>query len=233
MKNLLNMAGRLTLVESVLSSMSLHVMSVLPIPKGILKKMDNFTSNFLWGKGSKNMYHWVKFDTICKPKCAGGLGIRSLKDNIKTFQGKLAWNFLKHESLWAKFANSRFIVGKYGSTIWNSVSRRVLMLQNQSYWELGDGNTEVNKYCWHFGIPCRSDIKGLPIRTVLERNSIRNSFLDGVPENIQQYYRSAIYSPNPIRLPWTKSSSGVFSSKAYYNHMAATIQKVSWGPVIW
>lgn len=37
-KNLLSISGRLTLVSSVLTSMSLHDMSALPIPKGILKK---------------------------------------------------------------------------------------------------------------------------------------------------------------------------------------------------
>lgn len=105
----------------------------------------------------------MKFSSICKSKEAGGLGIGSLQDNMKVLQGKLAWNFLKQESLWARFATSRFLVGNTASPVWNAVSLHFLNLRNQSYWELGDGNTSVDKYCWHFGIPCQSDLKGVSI----------------------------------------------------------------------
>lgn len=50
-KSLLSMARRLTMVSSVLSSMSLHVMSVLSIPKEILNKMDSLIANFFYGEG--------------------------------------------------------------------------------------------------------------------------------------------------------------------------------------
>ncbi|KAL9660295.1 hypothetical protein QQ045_025108 [Rhodiola kirilowii] len=32
--------------------------------------------NFLWDTGFTSKHHWVRWETICKPKDEGGLGIR-------------------------------------------------------------------------------------------------------------------------------------------------------------
>lgn len=72
MRNLLSMAGRVTLIKSVLTSISIHVMTVLPIPKKILMRMESLLANFLWDHGSSRSHHWVNFENICRPKDAGG-----------------------------------------------------------------------------------------------------------------------------------------------------------------
>lgn len=64
MKGFLSMAGRVTLIKSVLCSIPIHTMSVLPVPKGTLDAIDKLMS-FLWGSGSSKRRHWVNWNTIC------------------------------------------------------------------------------------------------------------------------------------------------------------------------
>ena len=46
----LSTGGRLTLINSVLSSLLMYMMSFFAIPKGVLKKLDYFRSSFFFGK---------------------------------------------------------------------------------------------------------------------------------------------------------------------------------------
>jgi hypothetical protein len=56
----LSSGGRLTLINSMLSSLPLYMMSFFPIPKGVLKKLDYFHSRFFWQQEEKKKYCLVK-----------------------------------------------------------------------------------------------------------------------------------------------------------------------------
>lgn len=77
----LSIAGRLVLLNSVLSSLPMHYMMVLALPEWVLAKIDKIRRRFLWrgaseeGKG----YHLVNWQTVCQPKAVGGIGILDLK----------------------------------------------------------------------------------------------------------------------------------------------------------
>ena len=54
---LLSYGGRLVLINSVLSSLSMFMMSFFEVPKGILKKLDFYRSAFFWqGDNHKKKY---------------------------------------------------------------------------------------------------------------------------------------------------------------------------------
>lgn len=54
---LLSLGGRLTLINSVLTSLPMCMMSFFAIPKGVIKKLDYFRSRFYWqGDGHKRKY---------------------------------------------------------------------------------------------------------------------------------------------------------------------------------
>ncbi|KAL9681261.1 hypothetical protein QQ045_013043 [Rhodiola kirilowii] len=56
-KNFLNISGRSTLIVSVLSSLSIHTLSIIPVPKTVIKSMEKLLATFIWdGK-----HHWVLF----------------------------------------------------------------------------------------------------------------------------------------------------------------------------
>ncbi|KAL9675669.1 hypothetical protein QQ045_003873 [Rhodiola kirilowii] len=60
-KCFLSISGRATLIASVLGSLSIHTLSIIPVPKGCLKKMESLLSNFLWDSGESCRRHWVSW----------------------------------------------------------------------------------------------------------------------------------------------------------------------------
>ncbi|GKV26106.1 hypothetical protein SLEP1_g35459 [Rubroshorea leprosula] len=107
----LSQGGRITLINSVLSSLPVFLMSVYLIPKGTLNSIDKIRRNFLWGgEGGERKINWVKWDRICKAKEHGGLGVKDLNKFNLALMGKW-WSRLAadEEGLW-----KRVIREKYG-----------------------------------------------------------------------------------------------------------------------
>lgn len=57
-KSFLSLDGRITLIQSVLNSLTIHVLSTLPIPKTCITRMQRIISNFLWDYGNTSRKHW-------------------------------------------------------------------------------------------------------------------------------------------------------------------------------
>ncbi|KAG8379670.1 hypothetical protein BUALT_Bualt07G0113200 [Buddleja alternifolia] len=76
----LNMAGRVTLIQSVESSMPTHVMQTAWLPAGVCNKLDQLNRTFLWGGDSSHKkYHLVKWEDVIKQKVDEGLGLRETR----------------------------------------------------------------------------------------------------------------------------------------------------------
>ncbi|XP_021864500.2 uncharacterized protein [Spinacia oleracea] len=69
--------SKLILIQTVLLSISSHVMRCLKVPLSIANKIDSLISKFWWAGGKESAMHWVKRDITNRPKSMGGLGIRS------------------------------------------------------------------------------------------------------------------------------------------------------------
>jgi hypothetical protein len=72
--------GRLVLINSVLDSQLVYIMSSLQLLPGFVKKIDSKRRSFLWsGKdscaGAKCLVAW---DRVCSDKGEGGLGVTDL-----------------------------------------------------------------------------------------------------------------------------------------------------------
>jgi hypothetical protein len=69
---MLSSGGRLVLVNSVLSSLPMYMMSFFRIPKGVLEKLDYYTSRFFWQCDEhKKKYRLAKWSILHKPKSVG------------------------------------------------------------------------------------------------------------------------------------------------------------------
>ena len=69
---MLSVGGRLVLINSILSSLPMFMMSFFEIPRGILKKLDYFRSRFFWQSDEhKKKYRLTKWEVVCAPKDQG------------------------------------------------------------------------------------------------------------------------------------------------------------------
>ncbi|KAJ0887511.1 putative RNA-directed DNA polymerase [Helianthus annuus] len=150
---LLSFAGRLQLINSVLSSMHVYWSSIYILPSRVILELEAKMRNFLWS--SEGSFHKGKakasWKSVCVPKFEGGLGIRRIGDVNKALMISHIWSILvKRESLWVAWIHSYRLRGK-SFWICKSVSnccwswRKLLQLRptiRDFVWsKLGDGST--------------------------------------------------------------------------------------------
>jgi len=135
---LLNNAGRLTLVKSVLNSIPNYCMQIAWLPQTICDSIDRMARNFLWKGNSNGGEHFVGWRKISKSKNLGGLGIRKVHEANTAMLGKLVW-ILHQESnvLWAQVLKHKYVKRttfldmnkKLGSSVWNTIRKLSLCLK--------------------------------------------------------------------------------------------------------
>ena len=77
---MLSVGGRLVLINSVLSSLPMFMLSFFGIPKGVLRKLEYLRSRFFWQNDQhRKKYHLIRWDQIRQPREQGGLGILDLE----------------------------------------------------------------------------------------------------------------------------------------------------------
>jgi hypothetical protein len=70
----------------MLSSLALFMMSFFELPKGILHKLDYYSSWFFWhGDDHKKKCTLAKWHILCQPKEKGGSGILELNIQNKYY----------------------------------------------------------------------------------------------------------------------------------------------------
>lgn len=106
----LSMAGRITLAQSVLGSMTIFNMQHEKFHVTVCREMEKIQRNFVWGSSvEKKKIHLIKWETICLPKYTDGLGFRGLSCMNTVCLLKLCWGVLTDpNALWV-----RVLKGKY------------------------------------------------------------------------------------------------------------------------
>ena len=95
----MSMAGRLTLVKSVLTSQIIHLLSALRVPKEILKLFDDKRKKFMWAgneelTGGKCKVNWTR---AARSKKGAGLGILHLGKFSRALRLRWLWKQCKKE----------------------------------------------------------------------------------------------------------------------------------------
>lgn len=106
---LMSNMGRIVLIQSVLNSMPIHLLTSLSLPKGIISRMNSIMASFLWsGKANTRKRHWCSSKNITMPKEEGGLGFRKFEEVQQAFRMKQVFGLLNGKSLWAKFSMDKY-----------------------------------------------------------------------------------------------------------------------------
>ncbi|GKU94281.1 hypothetical protein SLEP1_g7800 [Rubroshorea leprosula] len=123
----LSMGGHITLINSVLSSLPVFLMSTYAIPKSIIHTIDKLRRSFLWGgKGDEKKIYCIGWDKVCKKKEEGGLGVRDLRKFNLALMGKW-WGRLAEngEGMWKKIIGAKYGKGGGHWQDWIKESREV------------------------------------------------------------------------------------------------------------
>jgi hypothetical protein len=75
----LSVGRRLVLINSVLTSLVMFMISFFEVPRGVLEKIDFYRSRFYWQSDyHKKNYRLAKWNIICQPRDQEGLGIQNI-----------------------------------------------------------------------------------------------------------------------------------------------------------
>ena len=109
----LSLAGRHTLVQSVINSIPLFQMQTTLLPIGLCNIIDMKVRTFLWGDtNEKRRTHLINWDMVTKCKQQGGLGIRKMHNLNIALMAKLGWKLLtEKEKLWARVITNKYMRG--------------------------------------------------------------------------------------------------------------------------
>ena len=78
-EKLLSQAGREILIKAVVQAIPTYTMSCFKLPLGLCGDIESLIRKFWWGQnGDRRKVHWVKWETLCKPKMEGGMEIGSV-----------------------------------------------------------------------------------------------------------------------------------------------------------
>jgi hypothetical protein len=141
----LSIGGRVTLINSVLSSLPLYFFSFFKAPVCVLKELVSIQRRFLWGGGLEtNKMCWVSWDRICQPKDRGGLGIKNLEFFNSSLLSKWKWRGLvDSDAPWSTLLKFR-----YGSLVANFLygagvgGLKRASIWWRDIWKLGGGDEE-------------------------------------------------------------------------------------------
>ncbi|CAN1754104.1 Putative ribonuclease H protein At1g65750 [Linum perenne] len=151
--NNLSLAGRVTLASSVLNAIPSYVMQTAFLPASICEGIDRKIRDFIWGSvdGARRI-HNINWDTVCKPKKLGGLGLRSARELNKAFIMKIVWGLIDRPSeLWAQVIISKYLKKTEGgyvlarktgfSAVWRGMMKVWPNVIDGIQWSVRDGKT--------------------------------------------------------------------------------------------
>ncbi|TYK05808.1 LINE-1 retrotransposable element ORF2 protein [Cucumis melo var. makuwa] len=143
--------GRLTLIKSTLSSLSIYQLSVFQAPPSTYKNIEKLWRNFLW-KGSFGLKgsHLINWSIVTKLKEEGGLGISRLQVINQALLSKWLWRYYSEpNSLWRRLIHIKY-KGKHPGDIpsnissssskapWKSIINNIDWFKSNQGWDLNN-----------------------------------------------------------------------------------------------
>jgi len=88
------------LINSVLTSLVMYMMSFFEVPREVLEKLEYLRSRFFWqAEDQKKKYRLAKWSIICQPKEIGGLGIKNIDVQNKCLLSKWLFKLINEDGV--------------------------------------------------------------------------------------------------------------------------------------
>ena len=150
----LSSAGRLLLLKTVVQSLPIYRCCVQIPPSSFVRDFDAISRQFLWsGNLLSSKWSLVKWEYVCRPKHAGGLGLRSMTLVVTALAAKLYWRWCNSQDQeWAKILSHKYLPGAdcsevpriplmgKGSCIWNTLKRGAHLVKEGLFWICNGGS---------------------------------------------------------------------------------------------
>lgn len=148
----LSTAGKMVLLQSVLSSIPFHSMTCFQLAVSLIKRIQSAITRFWWDdKPRKKKMAWISWDNLSKPKALGGLGFRDFKCFDEAFLAKLSSRVLHQPT----GLLGRTLLGKYCKEVdllncsppsnashgWRSLLVGRDLLKQNLGWVIGNGQS--------------------------------------------------------------------------------------------
>ncbi|WMV59186.1 hypothetical protein MTR67_052571 [Solanum verrucosum] len=242
----LSLGGRLTLINSVLDSMPSYMMSLFPIPDGVIDRLDALRRNFLWeGNSETKKFHLVKWAALIGNKQVGGLEVRNLKTQNQCLLMKWLWRLASNEqALWKEVIQAKYemedhwstsmVTNTYGTSLWRTIRNLWPKLGGNCKIKIGNG---VKVSFWEDSWLEQGPLKTLfPDVFILNQQqratvaevwsnqgwnlSFRRPFNDWEIQRVVEFYRTLeqFRGGNTVQdcLEWKDHKQGRFSVKGAY-----------------
>ncbi|KAH1256677.1 putative ribonuclease H protein [Glycine max] len=180
---LLSYAGRIQLVKSITSAIAMYWMQCFPLPQFVLRKINAICRSFVWtGKQEISKKSLVAWDTMCRNKSQGGVGIINLQVwNIVSLM-KCLWNICRNsENLWVMWVHTYYLKGNDAiaafvrpNSSWilkNIMNQRDKLGQIQQHWDQALSRQKFPMSAMYHGLT--EDHQRVPWRSVMCGNKAR------------------------------------------------------------
>jgi hypothetical protein len=240
---MLSYGDRLVLINSVLTSLPMFMLSFMEIPVGVRKRLDFYRSNFFWQSDEqKKRYRLSKWNMICRPKDQGGLGIEVLELKNKCLLSKWLFKLLTEQGMWQEILHNKYLHSKTlaqvqvkptDSPFWKGLMKVKSDFFSRGLFKVGDGGSvRFWEDIWLGDVPLSQQYPSLYnivhhrdvlVSTVLSQTPLNITFRRGLNDqkydewlHLCQRLININLTDEPDKFVWKLTDSGLFTVKSMY-----------------
>ncbi|KAL2223817.1 UNVERIFIED_CONTAM: hypothetical protein Sindi_2945400 [Sesamum indicum] len=156
----LSYAGRVQIIKSVLSALSLYWASAFILPKKVISEIEKRLRTFLWKGTTSSGYAKVAWKDVCRPMDEGGLGFKDISTLNRALMSKKLCDVIQCDrtSIWVQWLyqdrlreRSIWTIREHGGSWgWRKILRLRPFLRTIVDYQIGNGDRfSVWQDPWH------------------------------------------------------------------------------------